>query len=101
MFFGFSRDDTFEIIQMYKELKIYKDDPFEIIDAQYMGEFIIQGIKKARAVNPKLKIGVCGEHGGNPESIKFFKKAGFNYVSCSPFKVPIALLASNKLNFEE
>jgi pyruvate,orthophosphate dikinase len=101
MFFGFSRDDTFEIIQMYKELKIYKDDPFEIIDAQYMGEFIIQGIKRARAVNPKLKIGVCGEHGGNPESIKFFKKAGFNYVSCSPFKVPIALLASNKLNFEE
>ncbi len=99
MFFGFSRDDTFSIIEKYRELGIYSFDPFETIDTDVLGRIIIQAVKTARAVNPKLKVGICGEHGGEPKSIEFCKKAGFDYVSCSPFRVPIALLASNKLNF--
>lgn len=99
MFFGFSRDDTFSIIEKYKELGIYNFNPFETIDTEVLGNIIIQTIKTAKSVNSTIKIGICGEHGGEPKSIEFCKKAGFDYVSCSPFRVPIALLASNKLNF--
>ncbi len=100
MFFGFSRDDTYSIIEKYREMGIYKFDPFETIDNNILGKLIIEAVKKAKAVNPKLKIGICGEHGGEPKSIAFFKQAGFDYVSCSPFRVPVALLTSNKIQFE-
>ncbi|MFN7182513.1 MAG: putative PEP-binding protein, partial [Planctomycetota bacterium] len=101
MFFGFSRDDTYAIIEKYKEAGIYKFDPFETIDKSVLGGLIKECVKRARAINPDLKIGICGEHGGEPESIAFFREARFDYVSCSPFRVPIALLASNKLQFKD
>ena len=73
-----------------------KDDPFQTLDQKGVGELIKIAIKKARLVNPEIKIGICGEHGGDPASIEFFKKYDFNYVSCSPFRVPVALFTACK-----
>ena len=91
---GFSRDDAGKFIKIYLDKKILKDDPFKTLDQEGIGQLITIAIKKGRSVRPDLKIGICGEHGGDPESIKFCHKSGFNYVSCSPYRVPIARLSA-------
>lgn len=98
MTYGFSRDDAGGFLKSYYELGIYDTDPFSSLDTKGVGELIRIAIDKARKVKPDLKIGICGEHGGDPASIAFFKEVGMNYVSCSPFRVPIARisLARNK-----
>jgi pyruvate,orthophosphate dikinase len=92
--FGFSRDDIGGFLPDYLEQKILPFDPFQSIDQEGVGSLVKMGVEKGRSVNSKLKIGICGEHGGDPESIQFFHKTELDYVSCSPFRVPIARLAA-------
>jgi pyruvate,orthophosphate dikinase len=94
MTFGFSRDDVNAIIHNYIDNRILDNDPFNTLDQEGVGELVELGIQRGRATRPNLKVGVCGEHGGDPASVEFFFKAGMNYVSCSPFRVPIARLAA-------
>jgi pyruvate,orthophosphate dikinase len=95
MTFGFSRDDVEgRMMSAYLEQGLLKNNPFEVVDPDAVGELVRLGVERGRATRPSLKIGVCGEHGGDPESIATFAKAGLDYVSCSPFRVPIARLAS-------
>ncbi len=94
MGFGFSRDDIGSFLPHYLEKKILPADPFQTIDQDGIGELIKMGITKGRAVKPTLKIGICGEHGGDPESVKFCHRVGMSYVSCSPYRVPLAKLAA-------
>ena len=94
MTFGYSRDDVGTFIPEYKRKGILADDPFVTIDQEGVGQLIKATVDKGRAVKPGLKIGVCGEHGGDPRSVEFFNRAGLSYVSCSPFRVPIARLAA-------
>jgi pyruvate,orthophosphate dikinase len=79
---------------MYVEKKLMPDDPFQSIDQAGVGELVKIGVERGRSTRPDLEVGVCGEHGGDPASVIFFHKAGLNYVSCSPFRVPIARLAA-------
>ena len=92
--FGFSRDDVGSFMPQYIDSQIIKNDPFQSIDQVGVGELIKLGVQKGRSTNSKLKIGICGEHGGDPESISFFHNVGLNYVSCSPFRVPVSRLAA-------
>lgn len=92
--FGYSRDDAGKFLPSYISDGILENDPFSTIDQDGIGELIRIGVEKGRSVKPDLKIGICGEHGGDPESVKFCYSAGFDYVSCSPFRVPIARLAA-------
>lgn len=94
MTFGYSRDDIGGFLPSYLEGKILPADPFQTIDVSGVGQLIDMGIRKGRSTNPKLKVGICGEHGGDPASIEFCHKVGMNYVSCSPFRVPIARLSA-------
>ncbi len=94
MGFGFSRDDSGKFLKRYKEIGILDRDPFQSLDQKGIGELIKIAIKKGRKTNPKLIIGICGEHGGDPSSIEFCHKEHLNYVSCSPFRVPIARIAA-------
>lgn len=94
MGFGFSRDDIGGFLPDYLNNKILPADPFQTIDQEGIGELIRVGIERGRSTRPNLKIGICGEHGGDPESVKFCHRVGMNYVSCSPFRVPIARLAA-------
>jgi pyruvate,orthophosphate dikinase len=94
MGFGFSRDDIGGFLPHYLEQKILPDDPFQTIDQGGIGELIKIGTERGRKTKPKLKVGICGEHGGDAESVKFCHRIGMNYVSCSPFRVPIARLAA-------
>ncbi len=98
MTFGFSRDDSDRFIKPYVEEKILPGDPFESIDTEGVGQLMEIAVKKGRSVKPDLKIGICGEHGGEVASINFCHKIGLNYVSCSPFRVPIARLAAAQAN---
>ncbi len=91
---GMSRDDSGSFLPKYKDLGIYPVSPFEAIDRDGVGELVRIGVEKGRATRPDLKIGICGEHGGEPSSIEFFHRTGLDYVSCSPFRVPIARLAA-------
>jgi len=92
---GFSRDDAQgKFIPVYLEKKILKDDPFQVLDQEGVGQLVKMGIERGRRTNNNLEVGVCGEHGGEPSSIEFFYRAGLNYVSCSPYRVPIARLAA-------
>jgi pyruvate,orthophosphate dikinase len=93
--FGFSRDDVeSRMMPAYLEQGLLKRNPFDTIDQSGVGDLVRLGVERGRATKPKLKIGVCGEHGGDPESIELFYRLGLNYVSCSPFRVPIARLAA-------
>lgn len=91
---GLSRDDSARFLPIYVEKKIYPDDPFQTLDKEGVGALVKIAVERGRAANPKLKIGICGEHGGDPRSIEFFNSIGLDYVSCSPFRVPIARLSS-------
>jgi pyruvate,orthophosphate dikinase len=94
MTLGFSRDDVNTIVKTYLEEKIIPSDPFETLDQEGVGKLIELGIQRGRSTNENLKVGICGEHGGDPASVEFCFKAGMTYVSCSPFRVPIARLAA-------
>jgi len=100
MSFGFSRDDVGGFLTDYIQKKIIPEDPFATIDTEGVGHLVQYGIGLGRSVRPNLKIGVCGEHGGDPVSVKFFARAGVNYVSCSPFRVPIARLSAAQAAIE-
>jgi pyruvate,orthophosphate dikinase len=89
-----SRDDAARFLGEYVRLGIYAVDPFVAIDREGLGQLIRIGVEKGRATKPGLKIGICGEHGGEPSSVEFCHQEGFDYVSCSPFRVPIARLAA-------
>ncbi len=101
MGFGLSRDDAGKFLLYYQEHGILEKDPFVTIDAAGVGLLVKEGVKKGRSVKPKLKIGVCGEHGGDPSSIRFFHEVGLDYVSCSPYRVPIARLAAAQAQLEK
>lgn len=101
MTFGYSRDDIASFLPIYLEKKILKVDPFQVLDQIGVGELIKMAVNKGRSVRPELKCGICGEHGGEPSSIKFCHEVGLNYVSCSPFRVPIARLAAAQAAVEE
>jgi pyruvate,orthophosphate dikinase len=101
MGFGLSRDDAGKFLLYYQEHGILEKDPFVSIDAGGVGQLVEIGVQKGRKVKPDLKIGVCGEHGGDPSSIHFFHKVGLNYVSCSPYRVPIARLAAAQAQLEK
>lgn len=94
MTFGFSRDDITSFMPAYLEQKLLKVDPFQTLDATGVGQLVEMGVNKGRAARKNLKVGICGEHGGDPESVVFCHHAGLDYVSCSPFRVPIARLAA-------
>ena len=94
MTFGFSRDDVGAFMKDYLDNKIIEHDPFQILDRKSVGQLVEMGLKGGRKTNPKLKVGICGEHGGEPSSVEFCYQIGMNYVSCSPFRVPIARLAA-------
>jgi len=100
MTFGFSRDDAGKFLTVYRDKKILEDDPFMSIDREGVGELIKLSADKARLVKPDIKLGICGEHGGDPESIRFCYEQDLEYVSCSPFRVPIARLAAAKAKLE-
>ena len=100
MTFGYSRDDAGKFLKVYQEIGILKNDPFEVLDQEGVGSLIKMGVEKGRSVKPKLKVGICGEHGGEPSSVKFCHSAGMNYVSCSPFRVPIARVAAAQAAME-
>ncbi|MBD5370345.1 MAG: pyruvate, phosphate dikinase [Bacteroides sp.] len=101
MTFGFSRDDAPKFLKFYKDHGIIKVDPFEVLDQEGVGQLVEMGVKKGRATRPDLKVGICGEHGGEPSSVKFCAKLGMNYVSCSPFRVPIARVAAAQAAIED
>ena len=94
MTFGYSRDDIASFLPVYLEKKILKVDPFQVLDQKGVGQLIKMAVEKGRAVRPGMRTGICGEHGGEPSSVKFCAKIGMNYASCSPFRVPIARLAA-------
>jgi len=98
---GFSRDDVAKFVPQYIEMGLLKDDPFKTIDINGVGKILEIGIKLGRKTNPRLEIGICGEHGGDPKSIYFCHKVGMDYVSCSPYRVPIARLAAAHAALEE
>jgi pyruvate,orthophosphate dikinase len=94
MTFGFSRDDAGSFLTQYYQRRIYESDPFARVDQKGVGKLIKMAATLGREVKPSLKLGVCGEHGGEPSSIEFFNEVGLDYVSCSPYRVPIARLAA-------
>ncbi len=94
MGFGYSRDDASKFLPVYLEKGILKNDPFEVLDQEGIGQLVEIGTTRGRSTNPNLKVGICGEHGGEPSSVEFCGKVGMDYVSCSPFRVPIARLAA-------
>jgi pyruvate,orthophosphate dikinase len=99
--FGFSRDDSHRFMGAYLEQHLVARDPFESLDIVGVGGMIQMAVRRARRVNPNIKVGVCGEHGGDPKSIKFFNHIGLNYVSCSPFRIPVAKVAAAQAHIEE
>ncbi len=101
MTFGYSRDDIASFLPVYLEKKILKVDPFQVLDQNGVGQLIKMAVEKGRAVRPGMRTGICGEHGGEPSSVKFCSKVGMNYASCSPFRVPIARLAAAQSAVEE
>jgi len=101
MCMGFSRDDSGKFIKVYLDQKLLKADPFQTLDQDGVGQLVKMAVEKGRSVRKNLKVGICGEHGGDPESIKFCHRVGLTYVSCSPFRVPIARLAAAQAAVED
>lgn len=101
MTFGFSRDDVGSFVPDYLEKGLLDKDPFQVLDQEGTGRLVEIGIKEGRSTRPDLKVGICGEHGGNPQTISFCHKVGMNYVSCSPFRVPIARLAAAQASLQQ
>jgi pyruvate,orthophosphate dikinase len=98
---GMSRDDSGAFLQKYQELEIMKQNPFATIDQTGVGELMKIAVERGRKTRPDIKLGICGEHGGEPSSVKFCHRIGLAYVSCSPFRVPIARLAAAQAALEE
>src|SRR5207245_3831847 len=98
---GMSRDDYGAVIRHYTEHDLIPRDPFQTIDFDGVGALMAIGVEKGRGARGDLKIGICGEHGGDPDSVKFCHRIGLNYVSCSPFRVPVARLAAAQAALEE
>ncbi|MCK5157066.1 MAG: pyruvate, phosphate dikinase, partial [Spirochaetales bacterium] len=92
--FGYSRDDAGKFLPIYIEKGILKHDPFEVLDQEGVGQLVDTACKKGKGTRPDIKLGICGEHGGDPKTIDFCAEIGLDYVSCSPFRVPIARLAA-------
>ncbi len=101
MTFGYSRDDSGVFLPVYVDQKILPEDPFQVLDQAGVGQLVKLGVERGRGANTKLKVGICGEHGGEPASVKFCHSVGLNYVSCSPYRVPIARLAAAQAAVEE
>mgnify|MGYP006276455119 CR=1 FL=1 len=101
MTFGYSRDDAGKFLPIYLDKKILDNDPFQVLDQEGVGQLVEMGTKKGRQTRPELKVGICGEHGGEPSSVKFCNEVGMNYVSCSPYRVPIARLAAAQAALEQ
>ena len=101
MTFGYSRDDIGKFLPYYLDKRILPDDPFAVLDQEGVGEMIRIGIERGRRTRPDLKVGICGEHGGEPSSVKFCHRVGMTYVSCSPYMVPIAWLAAAQAQIQE
>ena len=101
MTFGYSRDDIGSFLPVYIEKGILKHDPFQVLDQEGVGQLIKMGTEKGRTAKPELKVGICGEHGGEPSAIEFCHKVKMDYVSCSPFRVPIARLAAAQAALKE
>ncbi|MDY6915041.1 MAG: pyruvate, phosphate dikinase [Candidatus Cloacimonadota bacterium] len=101
MTFGYSRDDAGKFLPIYQEKGLLKVDPFQVLDQTGVGQLVEMGTQKGRSSNPELKVGICGEHGGEPSSVKFCHTVGMDYVSCSPYRVPIARLAAAQAAIEE
>jgi pyruvate,orthophosphate dikinase len=99
--FGLSRDDAGKFLPLYVQNEILPTDPFEALDQTGVGQLVEMGTKKGRSVRKDLKVGICGEHGGEPSSVEFCHRTGLNYVSCSPFRVPIARLAAARAVINE
>jgi pyruvate,orthophosphate dikinase len=100
MTYALSRDDVGKFLPAYIEGGILEDDPFVSIDEEGIGALVRIGVERGRATRPHLKVGICGEHGGDPKSVRFFAKLGFDYVSCSPYRVPLARLAAAQAAIE-
>ena len=98
--FGLSRDDSGRFLPHYVETKLLPDDPFQVLDREGVGQLVRIGTERGRSVKPQLKVGICGEHGGEPRSIAFCHLIGLDYVSCSPFRVPVARLAAAQAALE-
>ena len=101
MAFGYSRDDSGKFLEVYVNNGVLKHDPFQILDQEGVGQLVEMGIKKGRSTKKDLKIGICGEHGGEPNSVEFCHRSGMDYVSCSPYRVPIARLAAAQAVLKE
>ena len=98
---GLSRDDSSSFLPAYQDAEVLSNNPFASLDQGGVGKLVEMGVKGGRSLKPKLKLGICGEHGGDPDSVKFFHRAGLNYVSCSPFRIPVARLAAAQASLEE
>jgi pyruvate,orthophosphate dikinase len=101
MTLGFSRDDAGKFLPAYLDKGILKLDPFQVLDRDGVGQLVKMAVAKGRSVRPDIKLGICGEHGGEPSSVEFCDMAGLDYVSCSPFRVPIARLAAAQANLNK
>jgi len=101
MTYGLSRDDAGRFMSAYVQQGVYPEDPFHVLDTDGVGELLRIGAERGRTANPEVVLSICGEHGGNPESISFCREAGFTYVSCSPFRVPVARLAAAQLSVRD
>jgi len=99
--YGFSRDDIGKFLGSYQDRRILDKDPFASLDVTGVGQLVAMGTAKGRSTKPNLKVGVCGEHGGDPSSIHFFDSIGFDYVSCSPYRVPVARLAAAQATLKQ
>lgn len=99
--FGLSRDDAGKFLPLYVKDEILPNDPFEVLDQSGVGQLVKMAVEKGRSTRPDLKVGICGEHGGEPSSVEFCHRTGLNYVSCSPFRVPIARLAAARAVVKE
>ena len=98
---GLSRDDSSSFLPAYQDAEVLSNNPFAGLDQEGVGQLVEMGVKGGRTAKPKLKIGICGEHGGDPDSVKFFHRTGLDYVSCSPFRIPVARLAAAQASLEE